>query len=162
MAQAENILLDVTNLTVSYDRHPALHHISCQFTAGGLYAITGPNGGGKSTLLKILAGIMRANQGSLTWQGDRPRRVAWLPQQTPMMRQFPLSVLEVVAMGHWPHIRLVQKNHRPAIRSGRPNPRQSRLAGLRATHGRKPVGRANPAYVICPSDACRSRGDSAR
>ena len=109
MALTEKNLLDVTNLTVSYDRHPALHHISCQFTEGGLYAITGPNGGGKSTFLKILAGIMRANQGGLAWQGNRPRAVAWLPQQTPMMRQFPLSVLEVVAMGHWPHITWYKK-----------------------------------------------------
>ena len=97
-------LFEINNLTVSYDRHPALHHVTCAFDSGGLYAITGPNGGGKSTLLKFLAGIMTADQGKLVWAGGAPRRVAWLPQQTPMMRQFPLSVLEVVAMGHWPSV----------------------------------------------------------
>lgn len=92
----------LNNLTVGYERHPAAHHISGSFQSGSLTAIVGPNGGGKSTLLKALAGFLRPMSGSIDFGGITPREIAYLPQQSEVDRSFPLSVEEVVALGHWP------------------------------------------------------------
>ena len=51
---AVNAALRLVNLTVSYDRHPAVHHVSAEIPAAEMTAIVGPNGAGKSTLLKAL------------------------------------------------------------------------------------------------------------
>ena len=52
-------MITLENITVSYQRHPALHHVSGEITAGSLTALVGPNGGGKSTLLKTLKGMLK-------------------------------------------------------------------------------------------------------
>jgi zinc/manganese transport system ATP-binding protein len=90
------------NLSAGYDRHPAAHHISGIFAAGSLTAIIGPNGGGKSTLLKALIGFLRPMTGSINFNGITTKEIAYLPQQSEVDRSFPLSVLEVVMLGLWP------------------------------------------------------------
>ncbi len=50
--------LQFRDLTLGYDRHPAVHHVSAEIPAAEMTAIVGPNGAGKSTLLKILAGVL--------------------------------------------------------------------------------------------------------
>lgn len=89
------------DLTVSYRRHPALHHASGTFAAGSLTAIVGPNGAGKSTLLKSVLGMVRIDTGRVTIQAERSR-VAYLPQQSDIERSFPISVRDCVLLGHWP------------------------------------------------------------
>ncbi len=89
------------NLTVSYNRHPAVHHISGTFASGSLTAIAGPNGAGKSTLLKSIAGITAPDEGTITFQKSPGQRVAYLPQATDMQRDFPLSLLHMVTTGFW-------------------------------------------------------------
>lgn len=88
------------NVTVSYARHPAVHHVSGCFEAGSLTALAGPNGAGKSTLMKALVGILPA-EGEIRIEGARPQDIAYLPQATAYERDFPLSVLELVCMGAW-------------------------------------------------------------
>ena len=94
--------ITLENLSVGYDRHPAVHHISGSFEVGSLTAVIGPNGGGKSTLLKALIGFLRPMSGRIDFSGIRPEEIAYLPQQSEIDRSFPLSVREVVALGHWP------------------------------------------------------------
>ncbi|KAA3514241.1 metal ABC transporter ATP-binding protein [Agrobacterium rosae] len=93
-------VLTINNLTVAYDRHPAVHHISGSFAKGSLTAVAGPNGAGKSTLLKAIIGDIRASQGSVDHALKRAE-FGYLPQATDINRRFPISVLETVLLGTW-------------------------------------------------------------
>ena len=95
--------LAVHNLTVSYKRHPAIHHINGRFDAGSLTAVIGPNGAGKSTLLKTLAGLQTPESGRVEWLDCSAADIAYLPQQAQVDRSFPLTVLELVQLGQWRH-----------------------------------------------------------
>ncbi|MCK6452825.1 MAG: ABC transporter ATP-binding protein [Alphaproteobacteria bacterium] len=91
----------VKDLTVAYDRHPAIHHLNGEFKPGSLTAVIGPNGGGKSTLLKTMVGLLRPAAGSIEREGVRPRDIAYLPQQAEIDRSFPITVRDAVQIGHW-------------------------------------------------------------
>jgi zinc/manganese transport system ATP-binding protein len=87
------------NLTLGYERHPAVHHLSLDLAPGSLVAVVGPNGAGKSTLIKALAGELRPISGEV--RGLERQRIAWLPQHSELDRSFPISVRDMVAMGLW-------------------------------------------------------------
>ena len=87
------------NLTLGYERHPAVHHVSTTVPVGSLVALVGPNGAGKSTLIKALAGLLRPMQGHIS--GLNGQRVAYLPQRDDMDHSFPITVTDMVAMGLW-------------------------------------------------------------
>ncbi len=89
------------DLTVAYNRRPAVHHIKGEFVSGVLAAITGPNGAGKSTLLKAIAGILPVFEGSIEFCGITRKDIAYLPQAADLQRDFPISVLQMVASGFW-------------------------------------------------------------
>jgi zinc/manganese transport system ATP-binding protein len=90
--------LRLVDLTVSYDRHPAVHHVSAEIPAAELTAIVGPNGAGKSSLLKALLGLAPRIEGRIECAA---RRIAYLPQQAEVDRSFPISVLDTVLLGRW-------------------------------------------------------------
>ncbi len=96
--------LTFRDLTLGYDRHPAVHHISGEVTRGELLAIVGPNGAGKSTLLKGIIGELKPLSGSLDRDGLKKSDIAYLPQQIDIDRSFPISVFDCVAMGLWREI----------------------------------------------------------
>lgn len=96
--------IDLHNLTLGYDRHPAVHHLDARLSAGSLTAVVGPNGGGKTTLLRGIAGILRPLEGRVTLGADARRGIAYLPQRANLDRAFPLTVFDLVAMGLWPRI----------------------------------------------------------
>jgi zinc/manganese transport system ATP-binding protein len=87
------------NLTLGYEHHPAVHHLTLDVAPGSLVAVVGPNGAGKSTLMKALAGQLRPIEGSV--QGLAHQRVAWLPQQSSVDRSFPITVQDMVMLGLW-------------------------------------------------------------
>lgn len=89
------------NLTLGYDRHPAVHHLEGTVRAGALLAVVGPNGAGKSTLLKGIAGLLRPLQGRVVLDGCNAKDIAYLPQLNGIDRSFPISVYDFVAMGLW-------------------------------------------------------------
>jgi zinc/manganese transport system ATP-binding protein len=91
--------IELDNLTLGYERHPAVHHLSLTIAPGSLVALVGPNGAGKSTLIKALAGQLRPISGQL--RGLSAQRIAWLPQHTELDRSFPIPVRDMVAMGLW-------------------------------------------------------------
>lgn len=89
-----------SNLTLGYDRHPAVHHLDGTIARGSLVAVAGPNGAGKSTLLKALTGEIQPLQGGFEL-GIPPARIAYLPQRSELDTSFPVSVFDMVAMGLW-------------------------------------------------------------
>jgi len=90
--------LTLRDVTVSYDRHPAVHHVSAEIPAAEMTAIVGPNGAGKSTLLKAMLGLAPRVEGRIECTA---RRIAYLPQQAEIDRSFPISVLDTVMLGRW-------------------------------------------------------------
>jgi len=100
----DSAVVSLRNLTVSYRRHPALHHISGSFLPGSLTAVVGPNGSGKSTLLKSIAGLLPVeggrSGGALTVLPPR-ERIAYLPQVADIDRSFPIDVRDCVLLGCW-------------------------------------------------------------
>ncbi|MBN8442844.1 MAG: ABC transporter ATP-binding protein [Thauera sp.] len=94
-------LIRFDNLTLGYERHPAVHHLSGEIRAGALVAVIGPNGAGKSTLLKGVAGELRPIGGHIDLGTLTRSAVAYMPQRSEIDPSFPVSVFEVVAMGLW-------------------------------------------------------------
>lgn len=89
------------NLTLGYDRHPAVHHLNGEIRPGALVAVIGPNGAGKSTLLRGIVGILRPLDGSIHLGGLDSRDIAYLPQSAEIDRSFPISVFDFVGTGLW-------------------------------------------------------------
>jgi zinc/manganese transport system ATP-binding protein len=89
------------NLTLGYDRHPAVHHLDGAVRAGSLTAVVGPNGAGKSTLFKGVVGMIPPLAGRIERDGVRPQDIAYLPQVAEIDRSFPIGVYDMVAMGLW-------------------------------------------------------------
>ena len=93
--------LQFRNLTLGYDRHPAVHHLDGAVQLGSLTAVIGPNGAGKSTLFKGVVGVIKPLAGRIERNGVRPQDIAYLPQVAEIDRTFPISVYDMVAMGLW-------------------------------------------------------------
>jgi zinc/manganese transport system ATP-binding protein len=93
--------LALQNLTVAYQRVPAVHHLTGVFEPGSLTAVTGPNGAGKSTLLKAIMRFVSVVEGSIDRDGLAPRDIAYLPQAHEIDRSFPITVGDLVSLGFW-------------------------------------------------------------
>ena len=93
--------LHFRDVTLGYDRHPAVHHLDGEVAAGALLAVVGPNGAGKSTLFRGIVGILRPLAGSIDIGGLDPRDIAYLPQTADIDRSFPISVYDFVGTGLW-------------------------------------------------------------
>jgi ABC-type Mn2+/Zn2+ transport system ATPase subunit len=97
--------LVISDLTVSYHRIPALHHIGFQVQCGQCVALLGPNGAGKSTLLKALAGLLTLETGSISFHGHAVHGptsdFAYLPQRENIDWDFPATVRGLVEMGRY-------------------------------------------------------------
>lgn len=95
------VIIQFNNLTLGYDLHPAVHHLTLDIQRGALLALTGPNGAGKSTLLKGIMGQLRPLDGSIECRDIRRHNIAYLPQQSQVDRSFPITVDELVSLGAW-------------------------------------------------------------
>jgi zinc/manganese transport system ATP-binding protein len=93
--------LSFRNVTLGYDRHPAVHHLHGEVKQGALIAVVGPNGAGKSTLFKGIVGALKPLSGGIDLNGVRARDIAYLPQIADIDRTFPIGVYDLVAMGLW-------------------------------------------------------------
>jgi len=93
--------LQFRDVTLGYDRHPAVHHLSGEVATGALLAVVGPNGAGKSTLFRGIVGILKPLAGTILTAGIAARDIAYLPQTADIDRSFPISVFDFVGTGLW-------------------------------------------------------------
>src|SRR5262249_42763028 len=100
--------LVIRDLTVAYGQKVVLRGVNARIERGQVVGIIGPNGGGKSTLLKAILGVVPVAHGSVTLFG-RPsatlrHRIAYVPQREVVDWDFPVTVWDVVMMGRYPHV----------------------------------------------------------
>ena len=92
-------VFELRNVSFSYDVRPILEDVSLEVPEGGFVSIIGPNGGGKSTLLKLLLGLLSPQRGEVRVFGQTPRRardrIGYMPQFHRIDAQFPITVEEV-------------------------------------------------------------------
>lgn len=92
----------------SYSDRPVLTDVSFQMAPGEFLGIIGPNGGGKTSLLKLILGLLKPNKGSIKILGQpagtSTTRIAYVAQGLRFDRQFPISVLELVLSGRLSHL----------------------------------------------------------
>lgn len=96
-------LIEITDVTASYGKTMALRDVSLTIYQGDFLGIIGPNGGGKTTLLKLILGLLPPVSGSIRFyqQGQEVSKlkIGYLPQISQIDKKFPISVWEVVASG---------------------------------------------------------------
>lgn len=92
--------IEISKLFFEYDKeHAILEDINLTIKQNDFLAIIGPNGGGKSTLLKLILGLLKPNSGTIKVNIDR-NFLGYVPQNTNLNTSFPITALEVVLMGH--------------------------------------------------------------
>ncbi len=97
--------LEIENITVAYNGHPALRDLTFQVPHGGQVAVVGPNGAGKSTLFKVIVGLLPLRSGRILIHrlplGHHKDCVAYVPQREEVDWRFPVTVEDVVMMGRF-------------------------------------------------------------
>jgi len=100
-------ILKIENLSYNYDKQIALQNINLSINPKDFLAVIGPNGGGKSTLLKLILGINKIQSGTITIEEKESTlcldKIGYVPQNTNVNTDFPIKVFEVVLMGHTNH-----------------------------------------------------------
>lgn len=100
-------MIRLENVTYSYDadRKPALENVNLTIPRGEFASIVGPNGGGKTTLIRLILGLLKPQIGTVSLFGEDPEkarlRVGYTPQQARVDFKFPISVLDVVLAGRF-------------------------------------------------------------
>lgn len=102
----------VENLSIAYGQKRVVENVSLQITPGKMTGIIGPNGAGKSTFLKGLIGLIPAESGTVTWEGELVQgirgRIAYVPQRNSVDLTFPITVLDTVLIGTYPQLGLMK------------------------------------------------------
>lgn len=95
--------MELEGVCFSYEKAEVLKDVSFSLKQGEFLGIIGPNGGGKTTLVKLMLGLLRPDRGTIRILGLEPnaasRRVGYVPQSMDLSRAFPISVLDVALMG---------------------------------------------------------------
>jgi zinc transport system ATP-binding protein len=96
-------IIKIQNLNFSYNNQFALRDVNLSVNHGDFVAMIGPNGGGKTTLLKLMLGLLKANSGDVRIFNRPPQdvshRIGYVPQDVHINKDFPISALDVVLMG---------------------------------------------------------------
>src|SRR5436190_9267292 len=99
-------LVDISHLDFAYVQQLVLRHINLQIETGTTLGLIGPNGGGKTTLMRLMLGLHRPTRGNVTVAGVSPTAavragdvVGYLPQRAHFPPNFPMSVRQAVRLG---------------------------------------------------------------
>lgn len=100
---SDRIALQFNDVCFAYEREEVLHNVDLSIPAKSLVAVVGPNGGGKTTLVRLALGLLKPGRGTVQVFGATPeprrRRIGYVAQHLRFDPAFPVSVLEVVLMG---------------------------------------------------------------
>lgn len=106
-------VIELKDIWVYYDRITILESVDLVVEPHDFLGIIGPNGGGKSTLLKVILGLIKPSKGMVRVLGDTPRRarrdIGYLPQYSIIDMDFPMSVWDVVLTGRLGHTGLFKR-----------------------------------------------------
>jgi zinc transport system ATP-binding protein len=113
----ENAIVEIQNRSFAYNGHPILRDVNLRIRSGDFVAMIGPNGGGKTTLLKLMLGLLKPQQGTIRIMGEPPQkashRIGYVPQDVHINGGFPITAMDVVLMGKLqPHKRLSLSSRR--------------------------------------------------
>ncbi len=93
----------VSNVTFSYNTHPVLKDVSITIKENEIVTIIGPNGGGKTTLLRLILGLIKPQKGTILIDGKPPqavqKKLGYVPQYVNYDKKFPITVFEIVLSG---------------------------------------------------------------
>jgi len=95
-------LIKIENLSVGYDKQPVLHNVNLEIFENDFLGVIGPNGGGKTTLLKAILGLLKPMKGKIIFREDmrmKKKPIGYLPQVKHIDKNFPITVYEVVRSG---------------------------------------------------------------
>ncbi len=99
----ENSIVQIQNVWFAYNSKTVLQDVSLDIHSGDFIAMIGPNGGGKTTLLKLMLGLLKPDQGSIKILGGSSDKashhIGYVPQDVHINRSFPITAIEVVLMG---------------------------------------------------------------
>lgn len=108
-----NKTIEVKNLSTSYYGQEALQNINFSFQTGKLVGIIGPNGAGKSTLMKSMLGLIRKDEGEVSFAGlaleQARKQIAYVPQRAAIDWDFPITVLDTVLLGTYPTLTIFRR-----------------------------------------------------
>lgn len=98
-----NTIIKIENLSAGYEKKTVLHNINLEISEKDFLGIIGPNGGGKTTLMKVILGLLEPTEGKITYydNGTPTERleIGYLPQYNSIDKKFPISVYEVILSG---------------------------------------------------------------
>lgn len=92
-------ILELKDITAGYDHQPVLEHVNFTIREGDFIGIIGPNGGGKTTLLKVILGLLKPFSGEVIYHTSKQNLFGYLPQNNRFDQRFPINVTEVVLSG---------------------------------------------------------------
>ncbi|MHB8769540.1 MAG: metal ABC transporter ATP-binding protein [Syntrophales bacterium] len=92
-------LIAIEHVTYGYEQRPVVEDVSLRIAPEDFILLIGPNGGGKTTLLKLILGIISPWSGTIRFRGDAKGRLGYVPQFANFNRTFPISVLDMVLTG---------------------------------------------------------------
>lgn len=92
-------ILELKDITAGYDDLTVLRHINFEINDNDFIGIIGPNGGGKTTLLKVILGLIKPFSGEISYHTSKQNLFGYLPQNNRFDQRFPINVTEVVLSG---------------------------------------------------------------
>jgi zinc transport system ATP-binding protein len=99
----KDLIVEIKNVCFAYNGHTVLEGVSLDIRQADFIAMIGPNGGGKTTLLKLILGLLKPAKGSIRVLGDTTEKashhIGYVPQEVHINRSFPITAMDIVLMG---------------------------------------------------------------